>query len=133
MILSTCNLGGKSIPLRVLESLDEVLVDTDGDGQAEPIAGFGPEGAGSVGIDVRFAGPQLVFTIPKDTRISCTFSSALLAGEEGRYPIDLVATSIDPDTGGANDGAGAAPIVRTGAVAELVVGDPPPACPACGK
>jgi hypothetical protein len=70
MILSTCNLGGKSIPLRVLESLDEVLVDTDGDVQAdegEPIAGVGPEGAGSFGIDVRFAGPPLVFTIPKNT------------------------------------------------------------------
>jgi hypothetical protein len=131
MTLSTCNLDGRPVPIRVLESLDEVVADADGDGlpeAGEPTAKFGPDGQGAFRVDVEFADPPLVYTIPKDVTLSCAFSSLFLAGEEGRYSIDFVAISIDPDTGRADDGAGAAPLVRTGVAAELVVGDPPPAC-----
>lgn len=130
MFLGSCNVGGRTIHLRVLESLEEVLGDADGDGVAdpgEPIGTFGVD-QGTFRVDIAFADPPLVFTIPKDTPLSCSLPSVFVAGEEGRHPIEYVAISIDVDTGGADNGSGVAPIVRTGVVAELVVGDPQPAC-----
>jgi hypothetical protein len=130
MFLGSCNVGGRTIHLRVLESLEEVLADADGDGVAdagEPIGTFGVD-QGTFRVDIAFADPPLVFTIPKDTLLSCLFPSVFLAGDEGRHPIEYVATAIDVDTGGVNNGAGLAPIVLTGVAAELVVGNPQPAC-----
>jgi hypothetical protein len=90
---------------------------------SDPTLTYGEDGNGGFLFEIDVPPNGLRSTVAADATILCSLNSLFLAGPEGSYPMQVDATSVDPDTGGADDGAGTDPLTFSSSNQVLVIGE----------
>ena len=125
LTLGACSLdpGNFTRPILVSSTANTFFVDLGLDGvqdATDPVGVIEDDGSD---FKATITVPRISrLTVPVTTKVACSLNTAFIAGPDGIYPMDVVATSIDLDTGGEDDNAGFDPI-RVSRRFNLRIGD----------
>jgi len=117
-IVGGCSAGPLNLQVLTTLDADQLYIPLDGNGTFNPgqdvsIAVNDSGALLEIEIDVPNANPTAL-TIPTDVTLTCQgFFGMFEAGTKGNHDLEVEATSVDPDTAGANNAAGLPPLHKS--------------------